>query len=97
MALLEQILHQAEIKGSSHLPTPLTAIDEAIQRVFSSPLEETKLQKARSIMGPALLDIPDEDLEIYLTEFQYLIDGWFDGFEQNMFNGATLKQVLGQS
>lgn len=93
MALLEQVVQQTGIRNSS----PLAAIDEAFQRVFNSPQEETKLQKARSIMGSALVDTPDEDLEVYLTEFQHLIDGWFDSFEQAMFNGATLKQVLGRS
>ncbi len=93
MALLEQLIQQAGIRGSS----PTAAIDEAMQRVFSLPHEETKLLKARNVMGYALVDVSDEDLEVYLTEFQHLIDGWFDSFEQDMFNGATLKQVLGQS
>lgn len=93
MALLEQAVQQSEIRRTS----PLAAIDEALQRVFSPSREETKLQKARDIMGSALVDTPDEDLEVYLTEFQHLIDGWFDSFEQDMFNGATLKRVLGQN
>lgn len=93
MALLEQMVQQAGIRGNN----PLVAIDEAMLRVFAPPQQETKLLKARNIMGVALVDVPDEDLEVYLTEFQHLIDGWFDCFEQDMFNGATLKQVLGQS
>ncbi len=76
---------------------PLASIDQALQRVFSTTQEETRLQKARSMMGSSLYDVSDEDLEIYLTEFQHLIDDWFDSFERAMFNGATLKQVLGQS
>ena len=96
MAVLEQT--KSEVTGSKlDALNPLASIDQALQRVFSTTQEETRLQKARSIMGSYLYEVSDEDLEIYLTEFQHLIDGWFDSFEQDMFNGATLKQVLGQS
>ncbi len=96
MAILEQT--KAGVRDSKlDILNPLASIDQALQRVFSATQEETRLQKARNIMGTALYDVSDEDLDIYLTEFQHLIDGWFDSFEQDMFNGATLKQVLGQS
>jgi hypothetical protein len=68
----------------------------ALQQIFSSPQEESRLQKARRIMGTSLESVVDEDLEAYLTEFQYLLDAWFDAFEQEMFDGLTLRQVLGQ-
>lgn len=75
---------------------PLAPIDEALQKIFSSPQEETRLQRARRIMGVSVESTSDEDLEIFLTEFQYLIDGWLDAFEQEVFDGLTLNQVLGQ-
>lgn len=47
-------------------------------------------------MGSLTKELSDEDLEVYITELQYLIDQWLDNFEQQAFNGQTLKQVLGQ-
>lgn len=72
----------------------MQALDGAIQRIFS-PADETHQDKARRIMGSALLDVADEELEVYLTELQHLIDGWLDMFERQAFGGETLKELLG--
>lgn len=71
-------------------------LDSALQRIFTTPQSETKLQKARRIMGGSLDNTADEDLEAFLTEFQYLIDSWLDLYEQEAFDGLTLKQLLGR-
>ena len=71
-------------------------LDDALQRIFSTPQTETGLQNARRVMGDELDTTADEDLEAYLTEFQYLIDSWLDLYEQQAFDGQTLKQLLGR-
>ena len=71
-------------------------LDSALQRIFTTPQAETRLQNARRIMHGELEATADEDLEAYLTEFQYLIDSWLDLFEQQAFDGLTLKQLLGR-
>ncbi len=70
-------------------------LDTAIQRIFSAA-DETKQDKARQIMGDSLSAISDEELEVYLTELQHLLDGWLDTFERQAFGGETLKELLGQ-
>lgn len=72
------------------------SIDEALQGIFKSSQEETRLQQARRILGPSIDCLSDKELEICLTEFQHLIDEWLDAFEHELFDGQTLKQVLGQ-
>lgn len=52
------------------------------------------MQKARRIMGDDVKDLSDEDLEVFLTEFQYLIDCWLDEYEKQQFDGKTLKEKL---
>lgn len=47
-------------------------------------------------MGDLVADAADEELELYATEFQNLIDEWLDEFERQAFDHQTLKQVLGQ-
>jgi hypothetical protein len=61
---------------------------------FPTTQEETRLQKARRIMGEELVGLSDEELEIHLTEFNFLLDSWFDQFEQGLFSGKTLHQLL---
>lgn len=74
--------------------SPLQPLDEALNRIFSNTQEETRLLKARRIMGDVVAETSDEDLEIFLTEFQYLIDSWLDEFERLSYGGQTLKEML---
>ncbi len=74
----------------------LKSVDSALKRIFPSKLEETRVEIARRIMSSAVVSLPNEDLEVYITEFQYLIDSWFDQFEKQAYDGLTLKQLLGQ-
>ena len=45
-------------------------------------------------MGDDVKDLSDEDLEVFLTEFQYLIDCWLDEYEKQVFNNKTLKELM---
>jgi len=45
-------------------------------------------------MGDDVKDLSDEDLEVYLTEFQYLIDAWLDEYEKEAFDNKTLREKL---
>lgn len=92
MKALQQITYTNEAAPFN----PLMSIDTALQRIFKPAAEETKLQNARSAMGSELGTLPDEDLEVYLTEFQHLIDCWLDAYEKRLFDGLTLRQLLGQ-
>ena len=92
MEALQQVIYSSEAAQLS----PLASLDTALQRIFKPAVEETKLQKARSIMGSELGGLSDEDLEVYLTEFQHLIDTWLDAYEKELFDGFTLRQLLGQ-
>ena len=83
-------------KLEAELRTQTKSLDSALRRIFTNQQAETKLQKARRTMRSALGTTADEDLEAYLTEFQYLIDSWLDLFEQQVFDGQTLKQLLGR-
>ena len=82
---------------STTLRQHTASIDAALQSIFKPAQEESRLQQARRIMGSTLDSLSDEELEICLTEFQHLLDEWLDAFEHGLFDGMTLKQVLGQA
>jgi hypothetical protein len=75
--------------------SPTAPIDLALRRIFPGVQETTQLQKARQIMGSDICGLSDDALEGHLTGFQTLIDSWLDEFEQHIFEGLTLRQVLG--
>ncbi len=68
--------------------------ETALQHIFPAKQEETRIQKARLIMGDDVKDLSDEDLDVYLTNFQYLIDSWLDEYEKQVFDNKTLKEIL---
>ena len=62
--------------------------------IFPESPEENKIQKARAILGESVKDVPDEEMAIYITQFQYLLDSWLDQYEKQIFNNLTLQQLL---
>jgi hypothetical protein len=45
-------------------------------------------------MGRLVAETSDEELDIYVTELEYLITSWLDEFECQVYEGLTLKQLL---
>ncbi len=68
--------------------------ESTLSNIFPSKQEETRIQNARLIMGEDVKHLSDEDLEVFLTEFQYLIDCWLDEYEKQVFNNKTLKEII---
>lgn len=71
-----------------------TGLEITLQSIFPTKQEETKLIKARRVLGDIVTDISDTELESDLAEFQYLIDSWLDEFEKQIFDNKTLIEVL---
>lgn len=92
-----QALIGTERVSSAISTSPLAPIDNALRAIFTTPAQETVLQKTRRIMGNTVSDLSDDELEIYVTEFQHLVDYWLDTFERQLFDGMTLQQVLRES
>jgi hypothetical protein len=91
---MDNALQLNKLTSPTAYTSPLQPIDEALSRIFSGHSEETRLLQTRRVMGAIVAEVSDEDLEIYLTEFQYLIDAWLDDFERQAYDGLTLKQLL---
>jgi len=62
--------------------------------IFPESPEENKIQKARAVLGEITKDVPDEELAVYITQFQYLLDSWLDEYEKQTFNNLTLQELL---
>lgn len=90
--------HPAEVevrpKKVSSVSNPQSVLESELGRIFPVREEETRVQVARRIMGSVVAELSDEELEAYLTEFQFLIDSWFDSFEKQIFEGRKLEELI---
>ena len=65
-----------------------------MRSIFPEPGDETKVQRARRVLGAAACGVSDDQLEVFVTELQFLIDAWLDAYEREAFGGMTLRQLL---
>jgi len=91
------VISSAYTKGmmiDKPLHNPQVSLKTTLKSIFPEKQVENRLLKARQIMGEAIHELSDEELESFITEFQYLIDAWVDSFEKQVFENKTLKQLL---
>ena len=69
-------------------------LENALQHIFPEKQEITRIEKARLIMGDDVKNLSDEEMDVYLTKFQYLIDCWLDEYEKQAFGNKTLREIL---
>ncbi len=74
--------------------SPQQTLETQLKRIFPTERELTRIEKARQIMGDLIVGMADEELEKYLTEFQFLLNAWLDQYEKQLFEGRTLEQLL---
>jgi len=70
------------------------SVEAALKDIFPTRQEENRLQKTRRIMGSRVDELTDHELEVYISEFQYLIDSFMDEYERKVFGNKTLKEIL---
>ncbi len=81
-------------KRPFYAPNPQTPLENAINSLFPTEEEESKIARMRGHLGETAKDLSDTQVETIITEFQFLIDTWLDEYEKEVFSGLTLKDVL---
>lgn len=69
-------------------------IEQAVSAIFPTEQQENKVLKARKILGEVAKNVTDEEIEVSLTKFEYLITAWLDEFERQNFEGKTLHEIV---
>lgn len=72
---------------------PYKNLEQALSTIFPDNQEETKVVKARRILGDTAKDYSDEKIAHLVTDFEYLVECWLDVFEKNVFDGKTLQEL----
>jgi len=75
-------------------PSPTKPIDDALAALFPTTEQDSRLLKARRIMGDEVAGISDQDLENYLSQLEFLLNSWLDEYERQVFDGRTLGKVI---
>lgn len=71
-----------------------TPIEKEVNKIFVTDKEQNKFDKARRILGESGKEITNEQLENYISEFEYLANCWLEIFERQTFEGKTLEEIL---
>lgn len=87
---------ESDQEFNSAILTHNKSFESSLNALLSNDHEESQIQKARAILGESVINVPDEELSVYITEFQYLLDEWLDAYEIVLFNGKTLKELQGE-
>ena len=92
---LQLISPNANIVNSS-FSTPEQALEDILTGFLPNSKDESRIQKSRKILGESAKGQSDDQIQTFCTQMQYLIDTWLDSYEQEIFEGSTLKQLLGK-
>ena len=84
-------------KKPSIQSNPHIELTNALSSIFPTKTEETKATRTRRILGDTAKTLSDEQIEAITTQFQFLVETWLDQFEKDVFEGQTLKELLGDS
>lgn len=78
----------------SSIQNPQTNLENVLNSNFPQQQEENNISRTRNHLGETSRNFSDEQVQIIITEFQFLIDSWLDEYEKEVFRGMTLKEVL---
>lgn len=68
---------------------------DQINHNFQEQNEKQKaVQEARDILGKSAENLTDSQVSDLVNEVQYLVDTWIEEYEQKVFDGKTLKELL---
>lgn len=93
---INEQFHVLVPEQSSFESNPQASIENALKAIFPENAEENNILRIRKTLGERVRILSDEQIGTIITEFQFLINGWLDEFEKEVFDGKTLKQVLNE-
>ncbi len=87
---------KVNISQQFNYTNPQALLENAIESLLPQYQEESLVVKTRRNLGKTAETLSDEQIECIVAEFQFLANSWLDEFEQEVFRGKTLKEVLNE-
>lgn len=94
--LPQNLIKESTLNRSvSDFQTNQQGIYDQINQNFQQQNEKQKtVQEARDILGKSAENLTDSQVLDLLNNVQYLVDTWIEEYEQKVFDGKTLKELL---
>ena len=73
---------------------PYRELDTALNNIFPEQSEQTQLSRIKKLLGESAQNLTEGELKTIHSDFQFLIDAWLDSYEQRLFGGKTLQNLL---
>jgi hypothetical protein len=71
------------------------SINESLDVMFPEQKHQDKdLTKTKEVLGKLSKSFTDLQLKEIITDIDFLVENWLDQFEQEIFEGKTLKKLL---
>jgi len=74
---------------------PHRTLETALNAIFPTSTQETKQNSVKRNLGETGTTLSEEQINTLAADFQYLIDTWLDEFEEEVFEGKKLQEILG--
>lgn len=74
---------------------PHRTLETALNAIFPTSTQETKQNSVKRNLGETGKTLSEEQINALAADFQYLIDTWLDEFEEEVFEGKKLQEILG--
>ncbi len=89
---LKQVLNT--IVPSTPMKRP-TSITKSLDDLFpEQEYEEKTIKRAKEVLGSLTDKLTSDQLRDSVAEIQFLVNTWLDEFEQTIFDGLTLRELL---
>lgn len=85
----EEYIQAPKTSNSNHFVN----FEQTLNTLLPETPEQTKLARARQILGENLEAISDEQLETFIAQIEYLMNSWMDSYEKELFDGKTLREI----
>lgn len=89
--------HNQDIRNANSINTfgeQQGVYDQINQHFQEENAEQKTVQEARDILGKSAEGLTDSQVNDLVNEVQYLVDTWIEEYEQKVFDGKTLKELL---
>ncbi len=89
---LKQVLGTITPSVPIKIPTSIT---KSLDDLFpEQEYEEKTIKRAKEVLGSLADQLTSDQLRDSVAEVQFLVNTWLDEFEQTIFDGLTLKELL---
>ncbi len=90
---VKTVISSSHVDNHASYETP--TLMHSLNNLFPEQLyEEKNTKKAKEILGNLTDVLTEEDCRDITTTIQFLAISWLDEFEQSIFNGQTLQELL---